>query len=114
MTLCLNCKKVYTCPFHRTFYIDEYTQEMHYKEVEGWTIQITATGVMVTDCPQFRKETYSYKEIVDFLGISGREFDKNKTKYIKALRKYGIIVRKRGNYAFNHSYETLRGLQRRG
>jgi hypothetical protein len=106
-TLCFDCRNIYKCPFHRSFFIGG-NGIACFASIDYWEIEETEKGIGVISCPLFERNAITVKQLCEEEGISIRTFFRKRDYYIKKYKKRGIYVyiRKRDKRDFEEARQN--------
>lgn len=106
-TLCFDCRNIYKCPFHRSFFIGR-NGIACFASIDYWEIEETEKGIGVISCPLFERNAITVKQLCEEEGISIRTFFRKRDYYIKKYKKRGIYVyiRKRDKRDFEEARQN--------
>ena len=107
-TLCFDCRNIYKCPFHRSFFLYRGNGIACFVSIDGWEIEESKKGIRVISCPLFERGAITVKQLCEEECISISTFFRKRDYYIKKYKKRGIYVyiRKRDKRDFEEARQN--------
>lgn len=96
-TLCEFCSKMCNgCKYIRSFTILTINGNIitRYTPIEGWKIERSKSGIKVIDCPEFKRDCITRRQITELEGISDKTYDRHKERLIKKYEEQGYRLYK--------------------